>query len=181
MTQSINKGFTLLETLIAFVVLTVGLLGAVALQAQAKQASYDSLQRAAALSLGNDIIQRIRVNDTVASLGTYNTSFATSVSEITQKSSACLNASCNDIEMALFDIEQWKKAIKAREFTGAIANATVCISTDAAATGGAVKVVITWAGRQNMKQNSDNTDITCGEANTNRKMVVLDTFLLRRG
>lgn len=177
----LNKGFTLLETLIAFVVLTVGLLGAVALQAQAKQASYDSLQRAAALGLGNDIIQRIRVNDTVASLAVYNTHFSTSDSEISQKSSACLNVSCNDTAMASFDIEQWKKAIKAREFTGAIADATVCISTDGATKGGAVKVVITWDGRQKMKQGSDNSNITCGEANQNRKMVVLDTYLFRRG
>ena len=38
-----NNGFTLLEVLIAFMILSFGLLGAVALQAKAKQASFDSL------------------------------------------------------------------------------------------------------------------------------------------
>ncbi|MGB2708457.1 MAG: prepilin-type N-terminal cleavage/methylation domain-containing protein, partial [Pseudoalteromonas nigrifaciens] len=40
-----RKGFTLIEVLIAFIILSFGLLGAVALQAKAKQASFDSMQR----------------------------------------------------------------------------------------------------------------------------------------
>jgi type IV pilus assembly protein PilV len=50
--------------LIAFLILTIGLLGAIGLQAKAKQASYDSLQRAAALTLANDAMYRLRANDT---------------------------------------------------------------------------------------------------------------------
>jgi type IV pilus assembly protein PilV len=59
-----NKGFTLLEVLIAFIILSVGILGAVKLQVVAKKASYDANQRSAALSIANDIIERIRANDT---------------------------------------------------------------------------------------------------------------------
>lgn len=50
--SSSQRGFTLVEVLIAFVILSFGLLGAVALQAKAKQASFDSMQRAAAVALG---------------------------------------------------------------------------------------------------------------------------------
>lgn len=71
-----NKGFTLLESLIAFVILTIGLLGAIGLQAKAKQASYDSLQRAAALTLANDVMHRLRANDTSDLLSAYNIEIA---------------------------------------------------------------------------------------------------------
>ena len=62
--KSQAQGFTLIEVLIAFVILSFGLLGVVALQAKAKQASFDSMQRAAAIALGNDINQRMRANVT---------------------------------------------------------------------------------------------------------------------
>ena len=71
----VQRGFTLIEVLIAFIILSFGLLGAVALQAKAKQASFDSMQRAAAVALGNDIVQRIRANDTPQIAGLYTQTF----------------------------------------------------------------------------------------------------------
>lgn len=62
--------------MIAFVILTIGFLGAIGLQAKAKQASYDSLQRAAALTLANDVIHRLRANDTSDLLSAYNIEIA---------------------------------------------------------------------------------------------------------
>ncbi|WP_052380074.1 MULTISPECIES: hypothetical protein [unclassified Pseudoalteromonas] len=62
--------------MIAFVILTIGFLGAIGLQAKAKQASYDSLQRAAALNLANDVIHRLRANDTSDLLSAYNIEIA---------------------------------------------------------------------------------------------------------
>ena len=70
--QQANKGFTLIEVLVAFIVLTVGLLGTVALQTTAKQASYDANQRSAALALANDIVERIRANDTADIVTNYS-------------------------------------------------------------------------------------------------------------
>ena len=82
-----QKGFTLIEVLIAFIILSFGLLGAVALQAKAKQASFDSMQRAAAVALGNDIIQRIRANDTAQLVTLYTQTFTSKTSTST---STCL-------------------------------------------------------------------------------------------
>ena len=178
--NSKSRGFTLLETLIAFFVLTIGLLGAVALQAKAKQASYDSLQRTAALSLAQDIIQRIRVNDTAALVALYDVDF-TSTYEITTVQS-CVDSFCSSAQVAAYDIIQWKKAIKAKELTGAMADASVCINPvlSAGVSGVDVEVVISWGGRQDIAQNTENTAIECGSSTENRRVVVVNSFIFIR-
>lgn len=180
MTPSKNKGFTLLETLIAFVVLTVGLLGAVALQAQAKQASYDSLQRAAALNLANDIIGRITANDTAAAMALYNTDIHFATPEDINNSKACLNSPCTDVALANFDIQQWLRAIKANEGTGTLSRASICITPTIDQDQVNLNVTISWVGRQNVKQSTANTKIICGSDESNRKIVSINSFIFMR-
>jgi len=174
-----NKGFTLLESLIAFVILTIGLLGAIGLQAKAKQASYDSLQRAAALTLANDVMHRLRANDTSDLLSAYNIEIASTDQANNVKS--CLNSSCSSIEMAAFDIEEWKKQIKAKEFTGTLADARLCITPSSIADSEInVEIIVSWQGRQSIKQSDDNQKISCGINTKNRRLITLNSFILLR-
>ena len=57
-----QRGFTLIEALIAFVILSVGLLGIVSLQAMAKTSQHLALQHTRAVTIADAIIERIRVN-----------------------------------------------------------------------------------------------------------------------
>lgn len=177
-----SKGFTLIEVLIAFIILSFGLLGAVALQAKAKQASLDSLQRAAAVALGNDIIQRIRANDTPQLASLYAQEFTSKTA--TSPSSECLTGSCNPAQIAALDLEQWKRAIRARENTGSLDDATVCIKPAAvpSAVGNAfnVEVIITWQGRQEFKVSEATGNISCGVADKKRRLVVLNSYVYVR-
>jgi len=182
-----NSGFTLLETLIAFLVLTIGLLGAVALQAKAKQASYDSLQRAAALSLSKDIIQRISINDDIDSIENYTTAFSSNYSESTS-SFNCINVICSPDVMVNYDIEEWKKQIKAKENTGILADARVCITLapvpvvlPAVPSEFNIEVIVSWEGRQKIIQSDANAQIDCGTASETRKIVVVNSFVSVRG
>ncbi|ALO41378.1 type IV pilus modification protein PilV [Pseudoalteromonas phenolica] len=184
---SINRtqsGFTLLEVLIAFMVLSFGLLGAVALQAQAKKASFDSMQRAAAISLGEDIMQRIRSNDTTNIVNLYSQTFSSTTD--LKSINTCYTDTCTAQNIALTDIENWKAAIRARENTGSLDEATVCInitpaSNDADNIEFDVRVIVSWRGRQDLKASDAVANIQCGDENDRRRLVMLESYLLIRG
>lgn len=57
-----SAGFSLIEVLIAMLITLVGLLGIAALQARAQQAEMESYQRAQALIMMSDIVDRININ-----------------------------------------------------------------------------------------------------------------------
>ena len=58
------SGFSLIEVLVALLVLAIGLLGLAALQAQGLRFNHDALVRTNATHLAYDIIDRMRVNRT---------------------------------------------------------------------------------------------------------------------
>ncbi|MFY8325460.1 type IV pilus modification protein PilV [Pseudoalteromonas sp. ZZD1] len=177
-----QHGFTLVEVLIAFVILSFGLLGAVALQAKAKQASFDSMQRAAAVALGNDIIQRIRANDRLAVITQYNGTF-TSDTELEQ-SRTCYSGACSSAQIAALDRQQWIRAIQAKENTGALDDATVCIENTAVPNSNDkafnIQVVVSWQGRQKFTATTETQQLTCGESNSNRRIMVLKSYIYLR-
>jgi len=57
-----NRGFTLIETLVALVVLSVGLMGIAALYSQSMGAGRTAHYRTQAITLAADLADRIRVN-----------------------------------------------------------------------------------------------------------------------
>lgn len=180
--HSEQQGFTLIEVLIAFVILSFGLLGAVALQAKAKQASFDSMQRAAAVALGNDIIQRMRANDSPGFAALYNGTFDSNTALNTSLS--CYNSACSAQQLAELDKQQWVRAIQARENTGALDDATVCINSTPVAAGNAsefnIEVVISWQGRQELSANKDTAAIDCGSKGDKRRLIVLQSYIYLR-
>lgn len=66
------RGTSLIEILVAVVVLSTGLLGMVALQAKALRNNQSSLERSQAVVLTYSILERMRTNAAVASTGAYN-------------------------------------------------------------------------------------------------------------
>jgi type IV pilus assembly protein PilV len=69
-------GFSLIEVLVALVVLSVGLLGLAALQTNAVQFNHDAYLRSQATLLAYDIADRIRGNRQAAIDGAYVSGFA---------------------------------------------------------------------------------------------------------
>lgn len=172
-----SKGFTLLECMIAFIVLSIGLLGMMSLQANAQKASYDSLQRVSAQYVANDVIERIMKNSSKAALQLYQTDISSSSPSHHVKS--CLSQQCTDLEMALYDLEEWKKALKAKQNTGSLEHATLCISPhylndrelDLA-------VVVSWQSRDELKATSQNNLIKCGQNTEKRRLLQVNRYVL---
>jgi len=106
-----NTGFTLIEVLIAMLVLAVGLLGLAGLQATSLKNNQSAYNRSQATQLAYDLADRMRAN--VAGKTTYTTGTATATS-------ACLTTTgCTKEAMAENDLKEWDDAISATLPSGA--------------------------------------------------------------
>lgn len=70
--RQMQKGFTLLEVLVAMVVLAIGLLGLASLQSTAMQFASSAYLRSQAANFAYDMADRMRVNRQAALNGDYN-------------------------------------------------------------------------------------------------------------
>jgi type IV pilus assembly protein PilV len=114
-------GFTLLEVLIAVLVLSVGLLGLAGLQATGIKANHSAYMRSQAVAYGYDIIDRMRANRLSALSGGYNIAIgagAPAGSSIAQS-----------------DLREWKTLVAAHLPVG---------DASANVNGGTVTVVVQW-------------------------------------
>ncbi|MBD3648543.1 MAG: type IV pilus modification protein PilV [Pseudomonadales bacterium] len=98
-----QEGFSLIELLVAVVIMAVGILGIAGLQVVALQQNRSALLRAEATMLANDIMDRIRVNTDI----TYGTLIDAAPADPVN----CKNTECNRAEMADYDIAVWKCSI----------------------------------------------------------------------
>lgn len=96
-----QRGFTLIEVLVAILIVAVGILGVAGMQVVSLQQNRNALLRDQALQLGNDILDRMRANAL--------TDYATvELTDVPPSSLNCNNESCDRNEMSEFDIAQWK-------------------------------------------------------------------------
>lgn len=102
-----NRGFTLVEVLVAVVILSVGLLGLAGLQATSLRSNHSGYMRSQATILAYDLVDRMRANRQVAlSTNTYLTEFDDAPEGVTNCQDP--GAGCSAAQMALFDINHWK-------------------------------------------------------------------------
>ena len=94
-----QRGFTLIEALIAFVILSVGLLGIVSLQALSKTSQHQAIQRSRAVTLADAMVERIRINP--AAVATYIASNPLGDDPNSPEPSPdCSSAACDPNELA---------------------------------------------------------------------------------
>ncbi|MBX9403991.1 type IV pilus modification protein PilV [Lysobacter sp. BMK333-48F3] len=124
-----QRGLSLIEVLMAVLVMGLGLLGLAMLQATNLRLSQSANQRTVATNLSSDLLDDIRSNRLLAAKygGTYNAS------------SAAANASCARINKLTPDDRKAAFTCRMREALGASAVATVTVNPDKT-----VRIVITW-------------------------------------
>jgi len=119
-THHTTPGFSLLEVLIALVVLSVGLLGLAALQAEGLRGSSTAHNRFQAIRLAADIAARIRANEDAIDInsenGPYSYEIAKTDSATSGASHGCADVgsvttanTCTAENMAAFDLFEWRR------------------------------------------------------------------------
>jgi type IV pilus assembly protein PilV len=103
-----SSGFSLIEVLVAVLILGIGLLGIAGLQTAGIRYNTSAYQRYQATLLSYDILDRMRANRKQA-LNT--TGYAVQMGENVTSSSDCMSASCTEAEMAVYDLASWKSAL----------------------------------------------------------------------
>ena len=101
-----GRGFTLLEVLVALIVLSIGLLGLSGLQTLGLRNNYSAFQRTQAALIAGDIIDRMRANRDAAVAGEYDTDFG----DAAPGAGACFN-NCNGGNVADLDLIDFRAAL----------------------------------------------------------------------
>jgi type IV pilus assembly protein PilV len=159
-----QAGFTMLEVLIALLIIVLGLLGLAGMQVRMQQAEFESYQRTQALILLYDMVDRINLNRETASCFAFTTGAGTPfVGTGAAAPTGCAASTSANNTMADTSIADWDLALEgAAEVqggvsVGAIVGARGCVSYDAASelldAGGAIipgtgiyTVAVAWQG-----------------------------------
>lgn len=180
MAISTQSGVTLIEVLVAVVVLAVGLLGTLQLHLVAQRSSFESFEHARALILAEAMLERMRLNP--SQLAAYQGSYGASVPS--PPTPACVSASsaitpCTPAQMLNWDSYQWALSLrgggelKGSQATG-LAAAQGCVRVQ----GSRVEVVVSWQSRHSTRDGAasgDNWRKACGSDGPRRRQAYLDS------
>ncbi len=148
-----QRGFTLLEVLVAMVVLSLGAMGVMSLVLHAQQANEQALQRGRATLLVNDMLERMRANATREAMTIYNvgeSAHAPIGDQQQQRGGDCRQTHCDSQALARFDLADWEHQImqaqgEQRRLDG-LPQAHACIAVTTQAQRFDVTVTLAWRG-----------------------------------
>lgn len=180
-----ERGFSLIEILIALFVFAIGILTVAGLQIISKRTNYEAVQRTSATYLAYDIIERMRANPD---------ELATYVDDVLGETRAtpsvdCTTAFCDHDELAEFDVWQWQQAISGvaeqasiggvATNTGGLVNPTGCIEGIAAGGQGIYTITIAWEGVAELTNANASTcgDGKYGTDNEFRRLIQIETYI----
>lgn len=141
-----SSGFTLLEVLIAVLILSVGLLALASLQTRGLATGHNAYLRSQAVVLARDMAERIRANNDYAieTEGNITTEYTIDF-DSTPSTQDCVNAVCTPEQIASYDINQWLTTL---------ANALPSGDGQISKAGLNYQITVQW--NTNQRDNSDN-------------------------
>lgn len=104
--QKAQVGVGLLEVLVALILIAIGVLGYVALQVRAMDASSEALSKSQAIMIMRGLAENIRVNSSQASQYPAFVRSYSNYSSTTAAPTLCFNAACTPSQLAQFDAYQ---------------------------------------------------------------------------
>ncbi|MCU8032559.1 MAG: type IV pilus modification protein PilV [Shewanella sp.] len=170
--REFQRGFSLIEVLVALVILVIGLIGIFNLHIVAKRGSFESFQQTQASYYANDMINRIKLNRT--EMSKYHDTYSSVTSS---PSPSCQGANlCTPSQLVLADKYEWKQAIFGEsekiedKAVGGLDTPTGCVVV----AGNVVTVTLAWKG---ISSTSD-AGGDCGTASTRRRVYSIQTVIM---
>ena len=197
--QASQRGFTLIEALIAFVILSVGLLGIVSLQAMAKTSQHLAIQHTRAVTIADAIVERIRVNP--AGIATYNIGVNSALGVSPGGSAPAKDCrdeadDCDANDLAAHDLWAWEQALLGAGATiggtntAGLIEPRGCIVFTAApgrTRSGQLSVIVQWRGLHESYDAVQSGEVVCEDssdpsasagADKFRRQVVTNTYVV---
>lgn len=146
-----QSGFTLIELMVAMLILSVGLLAMAALQASSVRSTHMAYMRTQAGFAATEMAERMRVNI----VGVNNNAYANVSSPPAGTAPTdCSANNCGDAAMAADDIYQWLTSLANNRDLLSAQGRVQCVDSDTtdgdACTDGSVHVItVMWDGRRN--------------------------------
>lgn len=190
-------GFTLIEVLVTFVILAVGVLGIVSLLSVSKTSEYEAVQRARAVTMADGMLERVRNNP--GGLVTYVTGLSSPIGVGTATSEPtpnCISAPCTPVQLATHDLWKWEQVLRgagvtitnADDTTSPVAGLTEprgCVTFAPWGTwtrSGQLSVLVQWRGLQESTDGVASGEPACGSVATDeesfRRRVTVSTFVV---
>lgn len=141
----VTAGFSLLEVLIALLVLSIGLLGLAALQTVGLKFNRQSYGRTQATLQAYDIIDRIRANK--SNNAVINSNYDNVALGATPGTVDCASSTCDSSQLADYDIRSWNNANKSilPQGSGAICRGTLNATFSTCTVAGSIyQIGIKW-------------------------------------
>lgn len=188
-----QAGVTMIEVLIALLLIAIGALAIVALQLSSKRNNLDAEQRALAAQVGYGFLERIRGNNSPAGLVAYENAGATGFGGGLQGSTTpnpdCgSGVACSAAELAVYDAWQFEQALDGTDVqvgtnnVGGLIKPIACLASSSPG-GGSTNFTldIIWRGTGALP---DNVAVTCGQGTGNygtsdefRRSLTLNAFV----
>ena len=150
--RSRQHGISLLESMIAIVLVALGVLGILGVQLRTLADTQTAVRRAQAIRLIEDLSERLKANPAALAPGVLSR-YEVDWGDVTGAVPNC-SGGCGPGDMARADIAQWKQTVAS---TMPLGNARVSIVTDASSssinTRAQLAVMISW--RENERQRED--------------------------
>jgi type IV pilus assembly protein PilV len=134
-----NSGFSLLEVLIAVVILAIGAIGIASLQLTSSVYNESSLHRSQASGLARELVERMRANQSRAKSGDYD--FSVLPSGLTQNCEGS-SANCSSVEMVSHDLRVWSSRV-----AFLLPGGSASVATDSAVSPPQITVTLGWLSR----------------------------------
>ena len=151
-----QRGFSLIEMLVALVIFSVGLLAIAGLQTMSKQANFEALQRTMASQIAYGLLEDMRVNGDA--INTYvGAGELGDGSRGGEPAPNCSGGSiCSAAQKAAHDLWFWEQVLDGNQEmsgnagAGGLVMPTLCIGGPAAGGAGIYTVTIAWRGTASM-------------------------------